>query len=45
MYFHSHYIEYKNVIQDILIPLISLVNVFTYLEKDQELAEIFKTTK
>ena len=41
MYFHSHYIEYKNFIQDILIPLLSSVNVFTYTEKGQQFGGIF----
>ena len=42
MYFHSHYIEYKNFIEDILIPLLSLVNVFTYTEKGRRFGEISK---
>ena len=45
MYFHSHYIEYKNFIQDILILLLSLVIVFTYTEKGQWFGEIFQTIK
>ena len=43
MYFHSHYMEYKNFIQNILIPLPSSYNAFTYTEKGQRFGEIFKT--
>ena len=45
MYFHSHNIEHKNFIQDILITLLFLVNVFTFKEKDQRFGKIFKTIK
>ena len=45
MHFHYHYTEYKNFIQDILIPFLSSVNVFTYTEKGQRFGEIFKTKK
>ena len=44
MYFHSRYIEYKNLIQVILIPLLSSV-VFTCTEKGQRFSEIYKTVK
>ena len=40
MYFNSHYIEYKNFIQDILIPLLSSVNVLIYTEKGQLFGKI-----
>ena len=45
MYFHSRCIEYKNFVQNILIALLSLVNVFTYTEKGQRYGEILKTIK
>ena len=45
MYLHSRYIEYKSFMQNILIALLSLVNVFTYTEKGQWFGEIFKTVK
>ena len=45
MHFHCHYTEYKNFIQDILIPFLSSVNVFTYTENGQRFGEIFKTKK
>ena len=43
--FPSSLQRYKNCIQDILIPLLSLVNVFTYAEKGQRSGGIFKTVK
>ena len=43
MSFHPHYIEYKNCIQDILIPLLSLVNIFTYAGKGQWSGGIFNS--
>ena len=45
MYLHSRYIEYKSFMQNILIALLSLVNVFTYTEKGQRYGEILKTIK
>ena len=35
----------ENITQNILIPLLSSVNVFTYTEKGQRFREIFKTIK
>ena len=45
MYFQSHYIDYKNFIQDILIPFSFSFNTFTYTEKGQWFGKIFKTIK
>ena len=45
MYFHSHHIEYKNFMQDIVILLLSSVHVFAYREKGQRFGEIFKAIK
>ena len=40
-----YYIKHKNFMQDILISLLSSVNVFTYTEKGQQFREILKAIK
>ena len=39
------YNDVFSFIQDILIPLLYLVNVFAYTEKGQQFGEIFETKK